>query len=351
MNRLKESQAPSVSLKRRFFSVPTLVSFGIVAALIVLLATRFNLDWGETWDNVRRMDPWLYLLALVLYYLSFAFRGARWRILARNAGADTSAARLPSAFECSRLIIIGWFVNAVTWLRLGDAYRAYAFSQDSKSDFSWSLGTVLAERVLDMATIFAVLVVSGIYLATTRDETSAYVVVAAFVMAFVLVTLMLLMKRYGVRLARFLPGRMEDAYGRFQQGTLGSFQRLPLLAVLGLAGWALEIARVYFVIEALGLDVSFPLVPVVALGHAILSTVPTPGGLGAVEPGLVGLLLIDLGRNDAASVAVVDRSITYISVVVFGGLIFLGRQIALSRESRRAGASERTVGQETSADV
>ena len=250
MNRLKESQAPSVSLRRRFFSVPTLLSFGVVAALIVLLSTSFNLDWDETWDNVRRMNPWLYLLALVFYYLSFAFRGARWRTLARNAGADTSAARLPSAFECSRLILIGWFVNAVSLLRLGDAYRAYAFSRDSKSEFSWSLGTVLAERVLDMATIFAILVVSGIYLATTRDSSLAYVVVAAFAMASVLVAVILLMKRYGTRVARFLPGRMQDAYGRFHQGALGSFRRLPVLIGLGLAGWFLEIARLYFVIEA-----------------------------------------------------------------------------------------------------
>ena len=184
--------AQQISIRTRFFSVPTLLSFGIVAALIVLLSTSFNLDWNETWYNVRRMNPWLYLLGLVLYYLTFAFRGARWRMLARNAGADTSAARLPSTFECFRLILIGWFVNAVSLLRLGDAYRAYAFSHDSRSGFSWSLGTVLAERVLDMATIFAILLVSGIYLATTRGSTSVYFVVAAFVMASVLVTVIAL---------------------------------------------------------------------------------------------------------------------------------------------------------------
>ena len=62
---------------------------------------------------------------------------------------------------------------------------------------------------------------------------------------------------------------------------------------------------------------------VVALGHAILSTVPTPGGIGAVETGVTGLLALSLPKNDAASIAILDRSVTLLSVIVFGGLVFL----------------------------
>ena len=63
----------AVSIRRRFFSVPTLLSFGVAAVLMFLLATRFDLDWSATWDNVRRMNLGLYLLAIFMYYLSFAF--------------------------------------------------------------------------------------------------------------------------------------------------------------------------------------------------------------------------------------------------------------------------------------
>ena len=172
MSSADHKQAQPVSIKRRFFSVPTLLSFGIAVTLIVFLATRFDLDWSATWTSVRSMNPWFYLMAFIMYYLSFAFRGARWRILARNAGVGSSpGTRLPSIPQCSRLIIIGWFVNSIIWLRLGDAYRAYAFSEDSKSSFSRSLGTVLAERVVDMATVFGVLIVSALFLTTTKTPT------------------------------------------------------------------------------------------------------------------------------------------------------------------------------------
>ena len=41
-----------------------------------------------------------------------------------------------------------------------------------------------------------------------------------------------------------------------------------------------------------------------------------------MEPGTTTLLLLGLGKADAASVALLDRSITYLSVLIFGGLAF-----------------------------
>ena len=52
---------------------------------------------------------------------------------------------------------MGWFANAVTWFRLGDAYRAYVFTQDTGAEFPRTIGTVLAERVLDVVMVFLLL--------------------------------------------------------------------------------------------------------------------------------------------------------------------------------------------------
>lgn len=326
-------------LRRRMFSLPGVLILIVVFAFVLFLATRFDLDWDLIWENVRTMNPWQYALAIALYYLSFAFRGFRWRVLARNAGIEEIPdARLPSVLRFSQLIIIGWFVNAVAWLRLGDAYRAYAFSEDSGSGFSWSLGTVLAERVMDTVTVLLLIVVAALsFSATSSSGGSASIIVAvAFLLAIGLAALLGFMKQYGTRLASFLPSRFEEAYHRFQQGTLGSLKQLPLLFVLGLIGWLLEAARLYFVVQALNMSISLPLVLIVALGHAILSTVPTPGGVGAVEPGVTGLLVLGLERNDAVSVALVDRSITYLSVILFGFVAFALWQVTRPGERQES---------------
>lgn len=321
-----DNQRHPIGLGRRVFSLPTLISLSVALAFMFFLATRFDLDWGKTWDNVLHLNPWQYLTALALYYLSSVFRGLRWRLLAANAGIhDSPGATLPSALSLSQLIVIGWFVNSVAPLRLGDAYRAYAFSEVSGAGFSWSLGTILTERALDMLTVLMLIAVGIGWYSLTRDSSgTGRILLAALVMGVALGGVLAVMKGYGARLARLLPARLEAAYSRFQEGALGSLKRLPALFSLGLVGWLLEVARLFFVVQAMGLTISPALVLVAALGHAILSTVPTPGGVGAVEPGVTGLLVLEgMASHDALSVALVDRSITYLSIIVLGGLAFL----------------------------
>ena len=328
-----------ISLRKRFFSVPTLVSFTLALALLIFLVARFDLDWKTTWVNIRSSNPWFYLLAFVLYYLTFIFRGWRWQILARNAQVHTTpGGRLPSIFQCSQFILLGWFANTIAWFRLGDAYRALVFTEESKGEFPRVFGTVLAERVIDIILIFLLLLAGVFYLSVDRGlRPSSVFLIAPLVMVGASILLLLLMRHYGIRLSHLLPQRFQGIYERFHQGTLGSFKKLRGVFLLGLMAWGLEVARLFFVIQALGLDVDFSLVLFVALASALLTTVPiTPGGLGIVEPGIVGLLMLSLpDRPDAVSVALVDRSISYASVVIFGGLLFLIRQVIRVRATRR----------------
>lgn len=318
-------QQPTASLKDRILSLPTLLSFAIAIAFIYFLVTRFDFDWTETLNSVRSMNASLYLLGFVLYYLSFAVRGLRWQILARNANIlELSNTTLPSVSRCSQLIVIGWFVNSIAWLRMGDAYRAYAFSEDSGNSFSWSLGTVLAERIIDMSLVLVLIFMAVTWFSVTHDPNGiSYILLIALLMACILGTVLAIMKGYGTKLARLLPRKVNQGYDHFHKGVLRSLRQLPLLIVLSLAGWILEVGRIYFVVQALDISVWIHLIVITALGHAILSTVPTPGGIGAVEPGMSGLLMLQLSSEDAVSITLLDRSITYLSVIIIGGIIFL----------------------------
>ena len=78
-------------------------------------------------------------------------------------------------------------------------------------------------------------------------------------------------------------------------------------------------------VVSLGFEVPLVLIPIVALSHALLSVVPTPGGIGAVEVGTIGILLITLSNADAISVVLLDRSITFLSVIIVGAIVFVIR--------------------------
>jgi uncharacterized protein (TIRG00374 family) len=101
------------------------------------------------------------------------------------------------------------------------------------------------------------------------------------------------------------------------------------MAVWGLMGWLAEIGRLYLVSQALGLDASVPLVVFIALANSLLTLAPTPGGVGAVESGVPALLvqLSSIPVSSAAALVLVDRTISYVSVVVLGGALLLMRHI------------------------
>jgi uncharacterized protein (TIRG00374 family) len=325
-----------VSLKLRVFSTPTLISFLMAAAFIYFLTHRFGVDWKQTWSNISDIHLGYYLLALSLYYLSFVFRGIRWKLLTENA-AETDCSdntNQPTIASFSQIVLMGWFVNAVTWLRLGDAYRAYALSQRSGKSFSWNLGTILAERVLDIVTVFTLLVIGTVWFsATQKSDGIEKILFAALIMAVLLSGLLFVMKSYGSHLSRLLPYRLANYYNNFEKGTITSLKRIPILSLLGIIGWMLETSRLYFVAKSIDVEVAVPLILIVSLGHAILSTFPTPGGIGAVEPGVTGLLVLGMNQHLAISVTIIDRSITLLSVIVLGGITFLLWQLVQPKTS------------------
>ena len=140
--------------------------------------------------------------------------------------------------------------------------------------------------------------------------------------------LILLMRLVGLPLAQRLPQALSQAYRRLYEGTVGSFRRLPSTASLSVGAWLLEAGRLLLVVHALGLSVPLPLVLFVALTSALLTTVPvTPGGLGLVELGVSGLLMLAVPKEAAVAAALVDRSISYLSIVLVGGVLFLLHQL------------------------
>ncbi len=121
---------------------------------------------------------------------------------------------------------------------------------------------------------------------------------------------------------------------------MGSFDRLPIVLGLGVLGWMCEVGRLFFVVKALGVSVALGLVLFVPMANGLLSAVPlTPGGLGVVETGVSGLLQLELTEWEIAlAVALVDRTISYFSIILTGGTAFALRQLrGAGRASAAAG--------------
>jgi len=333
-----QNQGVPVSVAQRIFSIPTLVSLALAIALLIFLMLRFDIDLRETWQQIRSGNPWLLALAVIIHYTTFIFRGARWRLLLQNAqGQDR---RPPGVLYCGELLLLGWFANSVAWFRLGDAYRAHLYQQEQQESFSRTVGTIVSERALDTVLVVALLLVSVPFIVSRESTSSWNVVGIALVLLTIIVLALVVIGKSGDRLHRLLPGWLAERFRFFQEGVIGSFGRIPLVTLLGLLGWLAEVARLYLVTLALGIPLSLALIVFITLANSLLTLVPTPGGVGAVESGVAGLLvrMSYMAASGAAALVLVDRSISYLSIILTGGVIFLTRQAY-----RRQGANNGEV--------
>lgn len=301
------------------------------------LISRFSIDFEATLGTIKGSNPILYVLAVLVHYTTFLFRGQRWRLLLRNAGVDRSKEiSLPSVFGSGRLILIGWFASSVTWFRIGDAYRAYAYTKESGASFARSGGTVVAERLMDILLVFGLLLVGFLSMLIDADSSPPRVLLLAGLgLAGFSLLALLGVHLFWKRVATFLPRRLFRTYVGFRQGIMQSFRLLPQIGVFGLLGWLAEVGRLYLVIKATGLDVGVDLVLFVAIAAALLSATPiTPGGLGVVETGIAGILALTISEGSAVSIALLDRSISYLSVVIVGPIALARHQHIVIKKTK-----------------
>ena len=336
-------QTEEISLRRRFLNIRTLISFALAIAILYFVLTRLDIDFTATWETIKSCSPYLYLLAFISYYATFPLRAFRWRLLLRNAGFDNEGEDdLPSTWRLTGMVMLSWFVNSVMYARLGDAYRAYLFTEDTNASLSKTMGTVVAERFIDVVIIFSLIVISALVVwhGYTPPTINIIMSVGLGLVLFVVVFLVV-MYFLGGRYSERLPSRIKSIYGMFHEGTFGSFRQLPVLAILSLGIWALEAGCLFMVIYALGLgdQIGWPLpfmVIFAALVAALLTALPlTPAGLGFVETGLVGLLIYVFTTPQALSVTLLARTITFLSVILFGLILFLVWQLMGRRKARR----------------
>jgi len=347
-NLRNEGGGAEVSLGRRFLNYRTLISFVIALGLLVVLFERLDVNFGLTWGMIKACNPVFYAFAFLSYYVTFPLRALRWRILLRSAGyRKEDGVALPSLWVLTQIILINWFGNSVIYGRLGDPYRAYLLKDAAANvTVSKSMGTVLAERCLDIIMVFILLMAAIFALLLTGGggmTTAGIVMAVGSAMMLVVAILLGGMGRFGGRLEKRLPGKLRPLYSRFEEGTLASFHRLSVVGPLSILIWLLEAGRLALVVQALGgpigfgaLEVGVPVILFAALGNALITAIPlTPGGLGLVEPGVAGLLMIGpVSRGMALSMVLLDRTISFLSVIIVGLLVFLWWHFTQARRIR-----------------
>lgn len=352
-----EITSKQLSIGKRLLNWRTLVPLVIVIAALVYFAQKANIDPQKTWAAIRTANPLFFLAAFLAYYVSFPLRALRWRLLLENVGYNKkNGVHLPGFWKLLEIIYIAWFANAVVPAKLGEIYRAYLIRQEADVSATRSFGTILAERMLDLIVLLLMFIPSLIISLhenlPPELRAGLYLTLAAVIIG---VAALIALRIFRMQIARFVPKRLLGHYHHLQEGTLGSFRRIPTLTVLTIAVWSCEALRFFFIALALNLITGNLLHVVaaalfIALGEALLTVVPfTSGGIGLVEAGMLAMIALftagtPTGNSVSAAAILLDRTISLFSILLFGFIVFLfaSWRRAVKQEQVRSKAIKQT---------
>lgn len=319
-------QAPK-GLEKSLFTPRTIISFLLALVVLYLVISRTNIDFSESWRQIRRANYWYFGAALVMYYITFILRGWRWKGMLGSAGISESTGHpMPSISGMFQIMTLSWFANSVLPARMGDAYRCYLIKRRANASLGISLGTMLAERLIDLFVLVGILLIAGSIVYGTHAPDQAQ---QAFFAGGGLVVLgvvgMAVFWILRERIEGMLPGRIVTHYRKVRDGLFNSL-RQPIAPVgVSILLWLCDGMRVFLVAWSLDQHIPYQAAIMVALLSALVSTIPiTPAGLGFVEGMMIfALTSIGVASSTAAAIAVLDRLVTYGSLLIIGGIVYL----------------------------
>jgi uncharacterized membrane protein YbhN (UPF0104 family) len=266
---------------------------------------------------------------LVIHVLVTLLRGWRWHTILRRADVDHARA------DAYALTVVGYMGNNVLPARGGELLRVLLLGERSSARRRVILGSIIAERFLDLLTIvtlFAALTAADV--AGRPLGVAPLALVAGVALAGV--TLLALLKAFRRR------GRLErfaDLIRPFVHGTrvLMGWSGV-LLAATTLGVWMLEASIFWLAGKSLHLDFT----PLEALFLVVLASfvaiVPSaPGYVGTFDAAVVfGLHALDTRGGQALAFALLIRFLVYVPITFVGLGLMLARYGGLPRLRSRA---------------
>jgi uncharacterized membrane protein YbhN (UPF0104 family) len=279
-------------------------------------------------DDTRH---WLYLIGAVgLYALNTAVRAERWHRLLRDDGAH------PHRRDSYALTVVGYTGNNVLPARAGDAVRIFLMAPRAATGRRTVIGTLLAERLLDLVVIVAIFVTVGYGVLDNVGNGELEVVAIGTVIALVGAAVAIVIVRRSDRLAHLVGPMLSSTRN------LLSKDGVPLVT-MSLAIWGIETLVWMTVGAAAGFNMSLlEGLYLVALA-SVFSLIPSgPAYAGTQDAAaIIGIKAIGGSSGLASTYLILLRFVLQVPITV-AGLVLLAARYGGIGKLRRARLEEAT---------
>jgi glycosyltransferase 2 family protein len=316
---------------------------GLLVSVVFIYFAFRGIDFGDIRRALARSNFWVLVPALAVLAVAIILRAVRWRILFPPEWR-------PATGSVMNALLIGHLFNSILPARAGEAVRVLALNQRAGTPKFVALGTVVAERAVDVLVLFALLfmVAPALPSAEWLGRSLAlgglmFVAIAALFVAFAL---------YGERPARLMlrplslfPAmsreRTELAAANLVRG-FAVFRRaaiaIPAFA-LTVVSWVLIALAFWICMTGFHLGTGFSAALLVVVSVNLAMILPSgPAALGVFEAAtLVALLPFDVDRSTALSYALVLHALNVFPFILAGYIALQSHTLAVRRARAAAG--------------
>jgi uncharacterized membrane protein YbhN (UPF0104 family) len=307
-------------MNRRFALIQVLVSLIALAAVIWWATKQEAPEFPSGGEGIA----WL-VSAVVLYAVATLLRGERWHHILRLTGVDAGRS------DCYALTTVGYMGNNVLPARAGEILRVVLLSGRCGASKRTLLGSVVAERLLDviaLASIFVVVVygvLSSTVLPTDRPLLFGGLILLGLLLA--CAALYVLRRHHVFDRARTWLRPLADA-----PRALVCRQGVVLLAATFVL-WACEAAVYLAVAHAVDLGISgMGALYLVALTNFFAALPAAPGSIGTFDAAVIfGSKAIGASGSAALSYLLTLRFVLYVPITAVGFIVLVTRYGGWSR--------------------
>ena len=278
------------------------LSAGLVFGFLVFLGLVLISDIRQVGEHVRTFQWSLYPLVLLLTLFNYTLRFFKWHFYLGQIGV-----RDFPLLQSARLFVAG-FPLAVTPGKVGEALKGVWLKQQCGVPVARGIAVVVAERISDG---LGVLALSTLGVIAYPQYWPAFAIILGGLSAIIIVSQIRPLALWLLNLGEKIPivKRFVHPLREFYEGSFALFRpKATLVAVgLGTISWLGEGVGFYLILLGLGIppgwDVLSIAIFVLAFSTVVGAVSTLPGGLGAAEASIAGMLALLLGLESGLAAA------------------------------------------------
>jgi glycosyltransferase 2 family protein len=275
---------------------------GLLFGFLVLLGVSLLGDLSQVGKLILDFNWRVYPLALLLTLFNYTLRFFKWHYYLGQIGIKKIAWT-----QSLRLFVAG-FPLAVTPGKAGEALKGVWLKNISGLPVGRGISVVLAERISDG---LAVLALSSLGVIAYPQYWPAFAIILVFLLAIVVLSQIRPVALWLLSLGEKVPVVKRFVHGlrEFYEGSFSLFRpgSTAIAVLLGTVSWLGEGIGFYLILIGLGLTPGANLLSVAVFVLAFSTVVGAvsalPGGLGAAEASIAGMLTLLLGVHPAVAAA------------------------------------------------